>query len=66
MSDEQAFLAAIQANSTDQAVKLIFADWLQDQGRDEHAVVWRIAALLVASIQRTAGDGAAMRVGFPF
>src|SRR5262249_958224 len=32
MRDEGAFLAAIQANSEDDVVRLVYADWLEDRG----------------------------------
>lgn len=32
MSDEAAFLAAIQAQPADMSLRLVFADWLEDQG----------------------------------
>jgi uncharacterized protein (TIGR02996 family) len=32
MTDEASFLAAIQASPQDRSLRLIFADWLEDQG----------------------------------
>ena len=32
MSDEDAFLVAIRVNPTDDAPRLVYADWLDDQG----------------------------------
>jgi len=40
MSMHKAFLAAIEASPTDDEPKLIYADWLEEQGEDE-AVGWR-------------------------
>jgi uncharacterized protein (TIGR02996 family) len=37
MTDEQAFLAAIAAAPGDQAPRLVFADWLLEQGRQADA-----------------------------
>ncbi|MBO0699698.1 MAG: ribosomal protein L7/L12 [Zavarzinella sp.] len=37
MSDEEAFLAAIRANPADDAPRLVYADWLREQGRHEQA-----------------------------
>ena len=37
MSDEAAFLAAIRTNPADDAPRLVYADWLQEQGRHEQA-----------------------------
>lgn len=37
VSDESAFLASIQANPKDDAPRLIFADWLDEHGREVEA-----------------------------
>jgi uncharacterized protein (TIGR02996 family) len=37
MSDEAAFLRAIQANGADATTKLVYADWLDEQGESEKA-----------------------------
>lgn len=34
---EKAFLAALEANEDDEATRLIYADWLEEQGRYEDA-----------------------------
>ncbi len=41
MSDEQAFLDAIKANPSDRALRLIYADWLEERG-DPRAVSLRL------------------------
>ena len=42
MSDESAFLAAIRATPTDDAPRLVYADWLDEQGRYEQAEIIRV------------------------
>ncbi|MCI0701325.1 MAG: TIGR02996 domain-containing protein [Planctomycetia bacterium] len=37
MSDEAAFLRAIQANPADSTAKLVYADWLDEHGEQERA-----------------------------
>ena len=37
MTNEANFLAAIRENPDDDAVRLIFADWLEDQGDTDRA-----------------------------
>lgn len=44
MSDEAAFLRAIQANPSDATAKLVYADWLDDRGEVEKAELIRIEA----------------------
>ena len=41
MSNEEAFLAAIKAAPTDDAPRLIYADWLDEQGRENQAAFIR-------------------------
>jgi uncharacterized protein (TIGR02996 family) len=43
MSDETAFLRAIQANPTDATAKLVYADWLDERGEHEKAEYLRLA-----------------------
>lgn len=45
--DEQAFLDAIAADPEDQAVRLVFADWLDEAGRPEDAARHREWAALL-------------------
>jgi uncharacterized protein (TIGR02996 family) len=44
MSDEAAFLRAIQANPTDTTAKLVYADWLDEHGEPERAEYLRLLA----------------------
>ncbi len=41
MTEEQAFLDAIKANPSDRALRLIYADWLEERG-DERAAALRV------------------------
>src|SRR5262249_15379111 len=41
MSPEQAFLQAVVANPDDDGPRLVYADWLEEQGRGERAEVIR-------------------------
>lgn len=34
-------LSAILANPTDDGVRLVYADWLEERGREEEAGKWR-------------------------
>jgi uncharacterized protein (TIGR02996 family) len=43
-SEEQAFRAALDATPEDETARLVFADWLQEQGRDEDAASQRAMA----------------------
>ena len=49
MSDEAAFLRAIQADPADATAKLVYADWLDEHGESEKAKYLRLAARTVAS-----------------
>ena len=51
MSDEAAFLAHIRANPSDALCRLVYADWLEEQGDDESA---RKAAFLRAEHELSA------------
>src|SRR5262245_24393769 len=42
MSEETAFLRAIQANPSDSTAKLVYADWLDEHGEHEKAEYLRI------------------------
>src|SRR5262249_7072625 len=42
MSDEASFLQTIIANPEDDAPRLVFADWLEEQGQAERAEVIRV------------------------
>src|SRR5262245_41301692 len=44
MSDEAAFLRAIQAAPTDATAKLVYADWLDEHGEPERAEYLRVLA----------------------
>lgn len=44
MTDEDAFLAAIEANLSDTLVRGVFADWLDEAGRHDEAAAWRATA----------------------
>lgn len=46
MTDEAAFRAAILANPADDTVRLVFADWLQEQGDDDRAEFIRVQCRL--------------------
>jgi uncharacterized protein (TIGR02996 family) len=46
MSDEAAFLRAIQANPADTTAKLVYADWLDEHGEAEKAEYLRLSARL--------------------
>ena len=39
--DEQAFHAAMAASPMDEAPRKVFADWLDERGRDDEATYWR-------------------------
>jgi uncharacterized protein (TIGR02996 family) len=41
MTQEQAFLADIVGNPDDSGPRLVYADWLDEQGRPEQATFWR-------------------------
>ena len=57
MFDEDAFLAAIKASPRDDAPRLVYADWLDEQGRHEQAEIIRVeqahrrASLKLAELQ---------------
>ncbi len=59
MSDERAFLQAIQANPEDSASRLVYADWLEDRG-DGRAEFLRLHLALSAlppdHVQRVGGE----------
>lgn len=44
MSEEDAFLSAIEANLTDTLVRGVYADWLDEHGRGDEAAAWRATA----------------------
>jgi uncharacterized protein (TIGR02996 family) len=44
MTTEEAFLHDIAAAPFNAAVRLIYADWLLDQGREDESYAWRWAA----------------------
>src|SRR5262245_32529246 len=56
MSDEAAFLRAILADPADDAPRLVYADWLDEQGTPE-------AAARAAFLRTTAAHAAAARAG---
>jgi uncharacterized protein (TIGR02996 family) len=43
MTTEEAFLGDIAADPGNAAVRLIYADWLQEQGREDESYAWRWA-----------------------
>jgi uncharacterized protein (TIGR02996 family) len=45
MTTEEAFLGDIAADPGNAAVRLIYADWLQEQGREDESYAWRWASL---------------------
>jgi uncharacterized protein (TIGR02996 family) len=47
MSEEQSFLAALRDNPADDTTRLVYADWLDERGRAEHADYLRQLAGLV-------------------
>jgi len=47
MSDEAAFLAALRANPADDTTRLVYADWLEEQGEPEQAEYLRLVCTLV-------------------
>src|SRR5688572_1051820 len=58
MSEESAFLRAIQANPTDATAKLVYADWLDEHGESEKAEYLR----LDATVQARSSDRESMRL----
>src|SRR5271156_305824 len=50
MNDEPAFLQAMQQNPTDTTLRLIFADWLEEQG-DPRAELLRLMHTLTQSVE---------------
>ncbi len=46
MNDRKAFLSAIGEKPGDMLRRLIFADWLEDQGRDEEATYYRTSGAM--------------------
>jgi len=42
VTDEESFLAAIKAAPADDAPRLVYADWLDEQGRQDYAAFIRI------------------------
>ena len=52
MSDEAAFLAALQANPADDTTRLVYADWLDENDQPQRASYLR----LVAALARAGGD----------
>jgi uncharacterized protein (TIGR02996 family) len=45
MTHEQAFLADILGNPDDPGPRLVYADWLDEQGRPEQATFWHTIVL---------------------
>src|SRR5262245_25219775 len=52
MSDESAFLAAVIANPDDDAPRLIYADWLDENGDSERAELIRLQCQLAIGWDR--------------
>lgn len=52
MDEETAFLAAICANPADDTARLVYADWLQEQGQEERAEFIRVQV----AIARTSAE----------
>lgn len=50
--DEEAFLAAIRAHPTDQRTRLVYADWLDENGQPEKAEFLRLQGELAAVLDR--------------
>ena len=61
MTDEDALLAAIQADPTDVLARLVYADWLDDRGREDLAEYLR----LTAEAERVARRLAELRPDLP-
>jgi len=49
VSDERAFLAAIRANPDEDTPRLMYADWLQENGQDARAELVRVQCEMVRS-----------------
>lgn len=49
MNDEQAFLAAIRENPEDDAIRLVFSDWLEEHGDPDRAEFIRVQCELAKS-----------------
>src|SRR5262249_29982799 len=45
-SDERALIEAIRDDPDDSSVRLVYADWLEDQGRADHAELIRVQIAL--------------------
>jgi uncharacterized protein (TIGR02996 family) len=56
MSEEAAFLRAVQANPNDVAVRLVYADWLEERG-DPRGEYLRIACALSSPTTTPSGKG---------
>jgi uncharacterized protein (TIGR02996 family) len=50
VNDEAAFLAAIRADPADDTARLVFADWLQENGRSEWADLIRVQVELARPV----------------
>ena len=50
MEREPAFLDAIRANPQDEALRLIYADWLEEQGKSEQSCYLRLHNQLLTVI----------------
>jgi uncharacterized protein (TIGR02996 family) len=60
MTHEQAFLADIIGNPDDPGPRLVYADWLDEQGRPEQATFWRSEqAAALARVPRVFTEAAA-------
>lgn len=57
MSDEAAFLAAILAEPADDTVRLVYADWLQENGQPERAEFIRV------QVELSSGRGYRVKCG---
>jgi uncharacterized protein (TIGR02996 family) len=59
MSEEATFLAAIRATPMDDTLRLVYADWLDEQGRPEGAFL-RLDCELVFSLTKPAMNSESM------
>ena len=58
MTEREALLAAVYANPDDDTPRLVFADWLQENGEPERAEFIRVQCELAGELPPRAGRGA--------
>ena len=62
MSREQDFLDVIFTNLSDPAPRMLFADWLEEQGDDMRAAFWRLEVEPGKLLTRIDGESGELRI----